>query len=181
MSEIPRTQGLAVAAIVHAPLDSADRLLTEFALHLRSQGWRVQGVIKETSARSKASARQMVLVDIVDDTRFTISHDLGSGSPSCAVDPGDVAAASVALRRGLAAGADLVVANRFGELEARGGGYAAAMLELMAKGVPLLTVVAEKHLEDWRRFTGNSAKQLRPRRDALRSWFASIPRIALTK
>ena len=164
----------AVAAIVHGANDAADSLLAEFARHLRGVGWQVHGVIKEDTAPRKSCAREMVLVDVDDDTRYIISQDLGPASISCRVDPRGVAAASIALRRGLAEGADLVVANRFGELEAKGGGFAAEMLELMANGVPLLTVVVEKYLADWRRFTGNSAAELPPQRDAVHEWFASL-------
>ena len=164
----------AIAAIIHGSNDAADSLLAEFARHLRSQGWLVAGVIKEDTAPRKSCAREMVLVDLEDETRYIISQDLGPASISCRVDPRGVAAASVALRRGLAAGADLVVANRFGELEATGGGFSAEMLELMANGVPLLTVVVEKYLEDWRRFTGNAGTELPPQRDAVDAWFASL-------
>ena len=166
----------AVAAIIHGANDTADSLLAEFARHLRGQGWRVQGVVKEDMAPRKNCTREMVLVDLDDDTRYLISQDLGPAAISCRVDPRGVAAASISLRRGLAEEADLVVANRFGELEAKGGGFAAEMLELMANGVPLLTVVVEKFLPDWRRFTGSSAAELPPQRDALDAWFASIPR-----
>ena len=88
--------------------------------------------------------------------------------------PGGVAAASIALRRALAEGADLGVANRFGGLEARGEGFADEMLALMANGIPLLTVVADKYLDDWLRFTGNAATELPPQREAVEAWFAGL-------
>jgi hypothetical protein len=164
----------AVAAIVHRTHRSADGLLAEFARHLRECGWRVCGLVQDNTARSGSCGRQMVLIDLEDDKRFVISQDLGPGSLSCCVDPGGIAAASVALRRGLTEGADLVVANRFGELEAAGGGLAAEMLALMAGGIPLLTVVSEKFLADWRRFSGNAARELPPQREALEAWFEGL-------
>lgn len=164
----------AVAAIVHRAHRSADGLLAEFARHLRERGWRVRGLVQDNTARSNSCGRQMVLIDLDDDRRFVISQDLGPGSVSCCVDPGEIAAASGALRRGLTEGADLVVANRFGELEAAGGGLAAEMLALMAGGIPLLTVVGDKFLTDWRRFSGNAARELPPQRAALEAWFDGI-------
>ena len=166
----------AVAAIVHARRGSADALLAEFARDLRGRGWRVRGVVQEDTVDRMRRARRMVLVDLDQGIRFPISQDLGPGSAACSVDPQGVAAASIALRRIAAEGADLVVANRFGELEAGGGGLAAEMLALMSGGIPLLTVVNERFLEEWRRFTGNAAAELPTRREALEAWFAGIPR-----
>ena len=163
-----------IAAIVSAEHGTADNLLAEFARHLRRGGWRVRGVIQDHTPAENNAERQKILVDLDGDTRFVISQRLGQGSVACNLDPGGVAAASVVLRRCLTEGADLVIANRFGELEAGGGGFAAEMLALMAKEVPLLTVVADKYLDDWRRFTGGSAAELPARREALEIWFSSL-------
>ncbi len=169
------TERLAAAVIVRAEEhDSADEMLAEFAIYLRGCGWQVQGVVQTNTLGHDDCAREMFLVDLEDGNRFLISQNLGPGSISCSIDPVGVAAASVALRRGLAVGADLVIANRFGGLEACGGGFAAEMLALMADGVPLLTVVSQRHLNDWRRFTGHAATELLPRRDALEAWFADL-------
>lgn len=168
--------GLAAAAIIHTAHDAADRLLADYARDLRSQGFRVRGVIKEDAFRGEACSRRMMIVDLDDNSHFLISQDLGPGSAGCCVDPGAIAAAGIALRRGLAEGADLVVANRFGVLEAGGEGFADEMLALMANGIPLLTVVADKYLDDWLRFTGNAATELPPQRDAVEAWFAGLKR-----
>ncbi|MBI5923370.1 MAG: DUF2478 domain-containing protein [Betaproteobacteria bacterium] len=168
------TQTSPVAVIVNRTHRSADSVLAEFASYLRSQGWQVRGVVQDNVVFDNNCGRQMVLIDVSDGSRFPISQNLGTGSASCCVDPGGVVAASVALRRGLTEGADLVIANRFGELEAGGGGFAAEMLALMAEGIPLLTVVNERYLEEWRRFSGNAAEELEPQREALEAWFTAL-------
>ena len=48
------------------------------------------------------------------------------------------------------------------------------MLDLMVEDIPLLTVVSEKYLEDWRQFTGGIAKELRPQREVLEEWFTNL-------
>lgn len=68
-------------------------------------------------------------------------------------------------------GAHLAVGNRFGALEATGGGHAAELAALVGEDIPVLTVVAAKHLDAWRRFTGGMGEELPPRMAALRSWF----------
>lgn len=168
---INENERLAVGAILHADDESVDALLVEFARDLRKRGWQVRGIVQIDTPCDEACASQMALVDLDDGNRFVISQNLGSGSVSCNIDPAGVAAAGVALRRALAEGADLVIANRFGGLEARGGGLTAEMLGLMANGLPLLTVVANRFLGDWRRFTGNAATELPPQREALEAWW----------
>ena len=166
---------IAVAAIVHAEHGIVDGLLADFAFALRESGWRIRGLVQRTEAGA-SDCRRMLLVDLDGGECFPLSQNLGGGSISCCIDPGGVAAASVVLRRALSEGADLAIANRFGALEAEGGGFAAEMLALVIDGVPLLTVVAERHLSDWRHFTGAAGAELAPRLDALEAWFAGLGR-----
>jgi hypothetical protein len=96
----------------------------------------------------------MVLVDLHSRDEYLVSQPLGSGSTACRADVQGFASASQVLREALQAGPDLVISNRFGGLEAEGGGFAAELLQLMAQGVPVLTVVASRHLQAWQQFTG---------------------------
>ena len=65
----------------------------------------------------------------------------------------DDVAATVVLRRALADKPDLVVLNRFGRLEAEGGGMSAELLDLMADGVPVLTAETRFPLGTFRVWT----------------------------
>lgn len=160
-----------VAAIVHVNGDPVDELLARFALDLRECGWEVRGIVQ----RGYGSAKDKIaLVDLDCGQRYPLFQNLGAGSVSCSLDPASVAAASVVLRNALETGADLAVANRFGALEAGGRGLAAEMLALMGERVPLLTVVNETYLRDWRSFTGGCGAELEPKRLALEEWFAQV-------
>jgi hypothetical protein len=99
----------------------------------------------------------MVLVDIDTGAEYLVSQPLGRDSNACRADTQGFARASVVLRDALAAAPDLVVSNRFGGLEAEGGGFASELLALMAQGVPVLTVVAARHVAAWQHFTGGAA------------------------
>lgn len=172
-----------IAAIIHTDEGIADDVLTIFAHDLRTRGWRVRGLLQQVPEAAGAwpplgnqcSLKQARLIDLDDSRRsFPLFQDLGSGSISCRVDAAGVAEASVVLRRALVEGADLVVTNRFGALEAAGGGLAAEMLALMSEGVPLLTTVEGKYLAHWLNFTGGAAVELSPRLDVLDAWFAGL-------
>ena len=166
------TAPLPVAAIIHTHDDGVDALLAAFALSLRERGWKVGGVIQRL--RGGEDKEHTRLVDLDSGDSFRLFQSLGSGSDSCSLDAGGVAAASVALRRALQEGADLAIANRFGVLEAGGSGFAAEMLALMSEGRPLLTVVTDAYLADWRHFTGGGACELPAELAALEDWFAGV-------
>jgi len=163
---------LATAAIVHSHRDAVDEVLADFALSLRTRGWKVCGVIQRQCGGE--GKEHTLLTDLDGGASFPLFQRLGSGSISCSLDASGVAAASVALRRALHDGADLAIANRFGALEAGGSGFAAEMLALMSENRPLLTVVNDDYLLDWRWFTGGAAAELPPSLPALEAWFAVI-------
>lgn len=164
-----------MAAVVHGDGEDTDALLIRFATDLRAAGWRVRGLVQPP--RAPGQEKQMLLLDLDDaDARYDISQPLGPGACGCSLDPAGVAAASAVLRRALAEGADLVLANRFGTLEASGRGLAAEMLALMAEPVPLLTVLNPRYLDAWRDFTGGIGAELPPRIEALQAWFVGLTR-----
>lgn len=167
------THSLPIAAIVTRSSGEANHLIADFAARQRAAGRRIRGLLQELY--NCDTGCQIALVDLDDGTRYPITQDLGSGSTSCGLDPARIAEAGVVMRRIVAEGADLAVFNRFSGLEAEGGGFAAEMLALMSQGQPVLTIVPEKHLADWRHFTGGLACELPPDATALETWFASLP------
>ncbi len=159
-----------IAAIVHADRRAADILVGAFAAELIHAGHAVHGLVQHRPPGGKTGA---MLIDLHDGTQHALFQNLGSGSESCSVDTASLAMASLALRRALDARAELAIANRFGPLEADGGGLAAEMLALMAEGIPFLTIVPDILLPAWRNFTGGLGIELPAERAALHAWFAS--------
>ena len=161
-----------IAAIVHADRQVADAVVDTFAGELIAAGRRVHGLIQRRTPGDKANA---VLVDLHGGNRYPLFQNLGSGSQSCSVDTGMMANASTVLRQALLARADLAIANRFGPLEASGGGFLAEALALMAEEIPFLTIVTDGSLPAWRHFTGGRSAELPARLDALHAWFGALP------
>ncbi|MDA8232943.1 MAG: DUF2478 domain-containing protein [Magnetospirillum sp.] len=155
----------AIGAVVYPPERRPERLLAGFAAALSSRGFRLGGVLQETSAGD------MVLTDLDGGARLSIRQNLGSGSSACALDASALAEASGALRRALAAGVDLLFVNKFSAQEQSGGGFADEMLAAMAGGVPLLTAVPAALVEHWRDFTGGRGDLLMPDEAALWRWW----------
>lgn len=169
-SAVPDAEPLPVAA---ALLDDGsadvDALLAGLVEAWRAAGRRVRGLLMTRPDGDRSCLGDMVLVDVATGEGYLVSQSLGAGASSCRADPQGFARASRVLRDACDASPDLVVCNRFGGLEAGGGGFTAELLELMAAGIPVLTAVAPRHADAWRRFTGG-APLLPAEPGAARAW-----------
>jgi len=165
----------AAAAVLHNGKGQADAPLLEFIQRLRKSGRIVRGLAPGPQVdRSDCTAR--TLRDIEDGTLYPISQNLGKESQACCLDTSALIQAGQVLRRALHGGADLIIVNRFGILEADGEGFSAEMLELMSRGLPMLTVVSPPYLQAWRTFTGGMATELPPDAEAMWRWFEGLNR-----
>jgi len=172
-SGAPAGGAVAAAAIVHRGGTAADTLLAEVVAHQQAQGRRVRGLLMTYPEPEAGCAGRMVLVDIDSGVPFLVSQPMGSGSTACRGDPQGFAQASGVLRAALADAPDLVVVNRFGALEAEGGGFSAELLELLSEGIPVLTAVNERYLPTWQHFSGGAAV-LPAERAAVDQWLAGV-------
>ena len=162
-----------IAAMVYINHGEGDTLLADFAFYLRDQGWRVNGLIQRPIPDAQHEKR-MELIDVDSGQRFSLFQNLGTDSHACSVNTNSVAAASTSLRTAITQKVDLVVVNRFGALEAKGGGFSLEMLALMSESIPLLTLVSAQYLDDWRHFTGDAGVELPLQRGALEFWFNKL-------
>lgn len=161
-----------IAALVPAPGQDADEIMRAFVATLRNDGVVVRGLLQQ--ACPDEAGCKFSLVDIETGQRYPISQNLGSQSTACTLDPAGLADATIVMRRIAAEGADLVVFNRFSGLEADGDGFAAEMLDIMSRGIPVITIVQQKWLPTWRHFTGGLACELPADAAALADWFAPL-------
>ncbi|WP_298211288.1 DUF2478 domain-containing protein [Acidovorax sp.] len=153
-----------LAAIVQADASTssdtdADALQAAWVQALQHAGWRVGGLRQHFTTWPRGGKR-MQLLDVRSAQAFDISQDLGPQARSCCLDPAGVAQASSVLRQALADRVDAVVINRFGGLEAQGGGFVAEIAALAEAGIPVLTIVAPAHLPAWRALTGPLGQEL---------------------
>ncbi len=158
-----------IAAVIRRDNDGIDDLVAGFALSLIARGWRVRGLVQEMHQGTTGCA--FSLIDLDNGQLYPITQDLGVFAQACRVDATGIADASAVFRRIAEEGADLALFNRFAGLEASGEGFSAEMLDIMSRDIPTLTIVPEKHLPAWRRFTGGMASELEAHRAALEQWF----------
>ncbi|MFV0282665.1 MAG: DUF2478 domain-containing protein [Castellaniella sp.] len=158
-----------IAAIVHAHEDAADAVMRDYVADLRGRGHTVRGLLMARRPDGRLRGGRC-LRDVETGEIFEIFQDLGEGSQACCLDVSCLAAAAGTLRAAIQARPDLVVINRYGRQESEGGGFAQEFLASMVEEIPVLTIVAEEFLEDWRRFTGGMSAELPADMDRLRTW-----------
>jgi uncharacterized protein len=160
-------------AVIHGPKAMTDTLLGDFAREIQNRGFKVAGLIQRNGDAGDDCACVMELIDLGSGDTIRISQDLGAGSNSCRVDPGGIAEAGSRLRVSMNDKPDLVVVNKFGGLEKSGGGLSDELLWAMAEGLPVLTSVSGRLIDEWLEFSGGHCDLLRPDEAALWQWWGS--------
>lgn len=159
-----------IAAVVYKPTDHIEPLLLRVALVLRARGLRVGGVLQHDMATIADDPCAMELEDLHTGEKFALSQELGSGSEACRLDPASLAHAAVAIRRALDDEVQIVMFNKFGAQEANGSGLRDEMGLAVMSGVPMITAVGERFLEEWQAFTGGEAALLPPDDASVLAW-----------
>ncbi|MGJ4930057.1 DUF2478 domain-containing protein [Bradyrhizobium sp. HKCCYLS2038] len=146
-----------IVALQGAASTAIQDLLGDFAARLAAAGLRVSGVI-EGSADKARPCKAMMLRSLDDNSMFSISQDLGPGSPACNLDPEGLALACAAVQQSIIGGTDIVILSKFGKQEAAGGGLADAFGAAISAGLPIITAVSPAMMEAWTRFAGPFAE-----------------------
>jgi len=166
---------LPIAAIVYNPEIDVDALMAEAARQLSARGVRIGGVVQYEVPGPPGDPCGMALEDLESGERFALSQELGSGSEACRLDTAALAQAGAVLRGAMERGVDLLIVNKFGGQEVFGAGLRAEIGLAASNGVPLLTAVGERFLDDWRAFTGNAGQLLPAELEAVLAWWAELP------
>jgi molybdopterin-guanine dinucleotide biosynthesis adapter protein len=171
--DCPEAAAVIVGVILNEAGAATEPLLADFAAGLRVRGVDVGGLIQRSRV-GDAGKPVMDLVDIRTGEEFRISQDLGSASAGCNLDTSGLADASRVLRREIAAGAQLLIINKFAGQECDGGGLAPEMFDAISRGIPVLTSLAPRNRPRWDVLTGNAGQMLAPRAEALWQWWRGV-------
>lgn len=159
-----------LVAILFERNDPVDSIVTAFIKRVRAQGVRVSGLTQEPGAGED----EVFMRDLDTGETFAIMQDLGAAAEGCAVDPAQIAIGAQRLDAARARRPDLLIVNRFGRLEAEGGGMRAEIAAAIAEGLALLIAVPTRFLDAWNEFAGGLDTQAPPTEAALAAWWDGI-------
>jgi hypothetical protein len=158
------------AAVVYTREDGVDAALALAIEALSRAGIVIGGLLQRSGKQIAPTKREMLVRILPDGDTICLSDPRGPGVQGCILDTDALARAAVAFRRATIARPDLLLANRFGKLEASGAGLRAELAEAIMADIPLLVPVRADMLPAWRDFLGEPTPELPPTADAILYW-----------
>lgn len=148
---------------------ATDALIAGAVERLAPHGLRLAGTVQTDVPREGRTLCDMDLTVLPDGPVFRINQDRGEAARGCRLDGGALEEAVVAVAARMA-GAEVLVVNKFGKLEAQGRGYVPLIAEAMARDMTVLVGVNGLNLPDLLAFCDGMATALPADPDAIADW-----------
>jgi hypothetical protein len=161
-----------LAALVYDGHDDPDAVLRDFADALNAQGRRVVGMVQ--TGQCADSSLSAVLVH--SGETLLLAQPPSPGATGCKLDLSRLQDAGARIADALAAGADLLIINRFGKRERDGKGLGFLIERALGADIPVIIAVSSNRFADWISFSGGMSVKLACDRDALEAWWRSVSR-----
>ena len=168
-----------IAALIYDEGTYPDRVLQDFVRDLKAQAFVLGGVIQQDVPRAGAARCDMFLENLGTGELIRISEYRGEGARGCRLDHnGLLAAASGILTSVENHAVDMLIINKFGKIEAEGGGLRQGLAAALERSIPILIGVPRRNQEAWQAFAGDFAVALAPTLEDLNTWAkAHLPRL----
>ena len=165
------------AAAVYGPGTTDRMALIKFAEKQRAKGTRVGGVLQEAIIDRDGVITGLDAVDVVSGRRIPISRP-PSNPGECGLDVSALADTAGLIRNAIDQAVDLVVVEKFGELEQEGKGLIDEILQAIAEDIPLIISVSSAALPLWQERSGELGSVLAFDEDVFEEWWrrVSLPR-----
>lgn len=167
----------AIAGVVYERGQAIRDVMKDFVAELKASGVNVHGILQETPKDLSPDAigcgvdaidiKTGTHVALVRPTQYELDNKI------CSLDLGQLAEASMSLRRALIEHADIVVVEKFGKHEKDGGGLSDELLAVMAEGIPTVVSVPKSEQASWETFSGGMGDTLACELDQLQHWWAA--------
>ncbi len=163
---------LLIAALVYADGVYPDRAIARAIEPLRERGVAMAGAIQlEPADPPGRHPCDLLLEDLASGEVTAIAEHRGKEARGCRLDVGVLTEVAETVVASLRANAPrLLIVNKFGKIEADGGGLCGAIAEAVDLGIPVLVGVPVRNLDCWRAFAGLLAIELPPEPSAITRW-----------
>jgi len=161
-----------IAALVYADGVYPDRAIARAIEPLRERGIALAGALQLESADLPGRHPcDMLLEDLSSGDVTAIAEHRGREARGCRLDVSLLTDLAEAVAFSLySEERRLLVVNKFGKIEADGGGLRGAIAEAVGLGIPVLVGVPARNLDRWRAFAGPLAVELPAESSAIATW-----------
>lgn len=164
-----------IAAIVYSDGIYPDHAMASAIAPLEELGVPLAGALQVPAEHVEGRHPcDMLLKDLATGDVVAIAEERGRHAAGCRLDIGVLTGIGEDVVNSLRGGESrLLVVNKFGKIEAAGGGLRGAIAEAVELGVPVLVGVPARNLDSWRAFAGVLALELPVESRAIAEWLAS--------
>ena len=148
-----------ILAIVYSDGAAADRYLADLAYQLRDAGTSVGGLVQRNSFVRDRTKCDMEVEEVLSGRLLKISENRGPHARGCRLDRAVLADAATLLMRAVETKPCALVVNKFGTIEAEGGGLRDVIAAALESGIPLIIGVPYRNLDQWRAFAGEFSRE----------------------
>lgn len=161
-----------IAALVYADGIYPDRAIAVAIEPLRERGVALAGALQLESADLPGRHPcDMLLQDLASGEVTAIAEHRGREARGCRLDVSLLTDLAEAVAYSLYSEEPrLLVINKFGKIEADGGGLRGAIAEAVSLGIPVLVGVPVRNLDRWRAFAGPLAVELPAEPSVIADW-----------
>jgi nucleoside-triphosphatase THEP1 len=158
------------AAAVYSP-DTADRMaLFKFAQKQKASKTRLGGILQKAIFDAEGKIAGLDAINITTNERLAISRP-GNNAGDCGLDVSALAGTSSIIRDAIDNQLDLVLVEKFGELEQDGKGLIDDILQTIAEGIPLVISMSQAALPAWQELSGELGDVLAFEEAAFEQWW----------
>lgn len=164
------------AAAVYTPHVANRDALAEFAEELRAQKVRVGGLVQEVMFDATGRKIGIDIVEVDTGLRIPINRPTKDNldGHTCSLNTEKLTDSTEAMRRAVRERFDLIVLEKFGEQEQKGGGLIDEVFAAISEEIPLLIAVPEPALDLWREASGDLGETLDFDLEAFRAWWSGL-------
>jgi nucleoside-triphosphatase THEP1 len=154
--------------------NTADRMaLYRFVEKQKEQNVRVGGILQQAIFDSSGRVTGIDAIDISTNRRTVISRP-AEKEGQCGLDVSALVETSSILRGAINNQLDLVVVEKFGELEQSGKGLIDEILQTIVEGIPLLISMPEAALPIWQERSGGLGSVVDFEESAFEKWWRGV-------
>ncbi|MDE2363990.1 MAG: DUF2478 domain-containing protein [Hyphomicrobiales bacterium] len=147
----------ALTAIIYDSSAIVPEIARQIAHCWAAAGLAACGLVERQVERPGRRRCDMLVTEIASGAEIAISHDRGSLARGCALDADGLLRAAELTRAALADGCERALFNKFGKIEAEGGGLRDAIADAIGRGVPTIVFVPRRNIAEWREFASDLA------------------------
>ena len=162
----------ALVAIVYANEFYPLSTFVQIVDHCRRRALPMAGVLQHPACMDAAGHCDVVLEDLATGRRTDLFENRGAGAKGCRLDVAALAEVNGQVARSLTDEPALLILNKFGKVEAEGGGLLDLVAIAVDRGIPVVIGVPVRNLEAWRRFAGDMSVEISSETAEVMDWLS---------